>query len=143
MLRKCSDCKKEKTLDSFHKLKGGFQYMCKDCHQRYYKNRYPNKRQAILEISSQYRKSEKGKSVMRKCIEEWRERNPLKRKAHIAVTNAIYSGRLKKKPCEECGKTRNIDAHHDSYEKEHWLDVRWLCKEHHIKFHNKKRNVAI
>lgn len=62
----------------------------------------------------------------------WQERNPEKRRAHIAVSNAIRDGKLVKGPCEfeasgEC--EGRIEAHHDDYSR--LLEVRWFCSRHH------------
>jgi RNase P subunit RPR2 len=75
----------------------------------------------------------------------WRRRNPQKAAAHIAVNNAIKTGRLVKMPCEKC-KSPLAHAHHDDYGKK--LDVRWLCKKCHDEHHygsiedRKKREIA-
>lgn len=53
-------------------------------------------------------------------------------RAHGLVRSAIKSGRLKRKPCEECGAAE-AHAHHDDYSKP--LDVRWLCRKHHARAH--------
>lgn len=58
----------------------------------------------------------------------WIEKNPEKRAAHIAVSNAVRDGALIKGTCEVCGKLE-VEAHHDDYSKP--LDVRWLCSTHH------------
>lgn len=55
------------------------------------------------------------------------------RKAHHAVQHAIKSGKLIRKPCEKCGSTEMIHAHHEDYAKP--LDVQWLCVAHHRKHH--------
>lgn len=47
------------------------------------------------------------------------------RKAHPAA-----------QPCEVCGAAR-ADRHHDDYGKP--LDIRWLCREHHIQHHAAER----
>jgi len=46
---------------------------------------------------------------------------------------------------EEC-KFKNkecfgiIDAHHYlGYKKEHWLDIWWVCRKHHMQLHSKNR----
>ncbi|WP_211659340.1 hypothetical protein [Paracoccus indicus] len=63
---------------------------------------------------------------------DWRRANPKKYRAHLLVHRALVTGHLKKEPCEVCG-AETVDAHHDSYERP--LDVRWLCRRHHIKLH--------
>lgn len=57
------------------------------------------------------------------------------REHHVArwkVNRAIATGRLTRQPCSVCGAER-VDAHHDDYSKP--LDVRWLCREHHLEHH--------
>ena len=57
----------------------------------------------------------------------------LRQEARSAVTCAKRSGRLVVQPCERCGTTSGVDAHHEDYTKP--LDVRWLCKAHHRERH--------
>ena len=59
----------------------------------------------------------------------WIERNPEKRRAHSKVSYALRSGKLTRQPCEKCGATKRVHAHHDDYSKQ--LEVRWLCPVHH------------
>lgn len=63
---------------------------------------------------------------------DWRRANPQKYTAHLAVRQALSSGRLEKQPCEVCG-SETVDAHHDRYDEP--LSVRWLCRRHHVKLH--------
>lgn len=63
------------------------------------------------------------------AVVRWRQNHKDRRKAHIAVFVAVRNGTLKKKPCEQCGDTKRIHAHHDDYSKP--LKVRWLCPVHH------------
>lgn len=58
---------------------------------------------------------------------------PEKVRAHNAVHKAIRSGTLKRLPCEHCGSTERIHAHHHDYSKP--LDVQWLCQRCHIHEH--------
>lgn len=60
---------------------------------------------------------------------------PERRRATGLVTTAIWQGRLTRQPCEVCGATKRVDAHHDDYTKP--LEVRWLCKSHHKQHHLK------
>ncbi len=60
-----------------------------------------------------------------------------KRRAHGAVTYAIKRGKLIREPCEVCGTTAHVVAHHDDYSKP--LSVRWLCRGHHAQHHREER----
>ncbi len=57
-------------------------------------------------------------------------------RSHNAVTSALREGKLIPGPCEHEADgvcKGRIEAHHDDYTKP--LDVRWLCKRHHMRFH--------
>lgn len=64
---------------------------------------------------------------------KWRRANLAKYTAHLAVQRALASGALQKQSCEVCGH-ETVDAHHDRYDEP--LNVRWLCRSHHIKLHH-------
>lgn len=68
-----------------------------------------------------------------------------KQAARKAVGRALKTGRLIKPACcghEGCDETY-IEAHHcRGYEREHWLDVEWLCHSHHRKAH-RTRNETV
>lgn len=69
-----------------------------------------------------------------KRIRRWREMNPRKRAAHLAVKRALYSGELVRPghcELEDCGK--KPEGHHDDYLKP--LVVLWLCRRHHRQRH--------
>ena len=74
------------------------------------------------------RERERVKAIKR----AWAERNPEKRRAQVAVGNAVRDGRLQKEPCAVCG-TEKVQAHHDDYSKP--LEVTWLCASHHREAH--------
>ena len=63
-----------------------------------------------------------------------KKRDPVKKRATMLTSNAIRDGRLIRKPCEVCAETK-VEAHHDNYSKP--LDVRWLCRPHHLEHHGK------
>lgn len=113
--------------------------------RRYYKSH----RDAVLAYNKEYRKNNRSKFAAyskvwrQKHREELLERqkeyqkkyidnNTDVSKSHSKVHAAIKQGRLVKKPCEICGE-KIAEAHHDDYSKP--LDVRWLCKKCHAKWH--------
>ena len=62
----------------------------------------------------------------------WMKANPEKISAHQRVKYAIKTGRLKRQPCERCGKP-NAHAHHFDYAKP--FEVTWLCAGCHRREH--------
>jgi hypothetical protein len=65
--------------------------------------------------------------------------NPAKWKAKVTVARAIAKGLLSKPTaCPRCKRTRNIEAHHHlGYEREHWLDIEWRCRQCHTLEHKR------
>jgi len=67
----------------------------------------------------------------------WRVGRPLtpeqRRKSNARTYIRVYvrRGKLERRPCEHCG--RAAQAHHGDYSKP--LDVRWLCRAHHLALH--------
>lgn len=69
-------------------------------------------------------------------------RDPAKRQKHLArwtAAHAVESGVLVRGPCEICGDP-NTENHHDDYSRP--LEVRWLCRTHHLRFHRDQRRSA-
>ena len=79
------------------------------------------------------------------CHNEWQRQN---RKSHSELTllqklkancrsylnTYLKRGKIKKQPCQVCGELK-VEAHHDDYSKP--LEIKWLCREHHIDLHSK------
>lgn len=81
----------------------------------------PNWRGGISEDDYRYKK-------------RMQEKYPRKVAARRMVHEAVRTGSLEKQPCEECGSTENVEAHHPDYSNP--LDVVWLCREHHRQLHS-------
>lgn len=57
-----------------------------------------------------------------------------RKSASNLVWSARWRGELKKQSCEVCSDPITV-AHHDDYARP--LDVRWLCRSHHLRWHHK------
>lgn len=107
---------------------------CKECNKIDVSKNYRKNRGHYMLYEKQRFQKEERKQY---CIEQQRKRrskNEAKYKANTAVSNAVRDGRIIKKPCEICGD--KAQAHHEDYTKP--LDVKWLCRKHHLKKHNKE-----
>jgi len=71
--------------------------------------------------------------MRRRTTTRYRENHPEKYSAHILTDKAIADGEIVQGPCEICGTTNNIIAHHDDYSFP--LRVRWFCEVHHKALH--------
>lgn len=75
-------------------------------------------------------------------MREWRKTHPLTGEALFRANCRSYAnvyvsrGKLKRQPCEVCGK-RKAEMHHARYDRP--LEVRWLCRPHHLEHHVKHR----
>jgi hypothetical protein len=88
-----------------------------------------------IEKIKEYSRSEQGKKIRKKAIENYVVKHPHKKQAQQIVMIEVRAGRLKKQPCHVCG-AQKAEAHHDDYSKP--LDVRWLCRKHHREHHTMK-----
>lgn len=94
----------------------------------YNKKRYKENKERILSVGKKYRQTNNHKIKKR----QWRDKNRLQFWAQGVVGKAIARNKIKRMPCEVCGK-ENAEAHHDDYNKP--LNIKWLCKFHHVELH--------
>jgi uncharacterized Zn finger protein (UPF0148 family) len=118
--KQCAICKAELDVSNFGKRGKYYTAYCYTCTREYRNKR--NKRN-VKAVSKKQRK--------------WIKENPEKYRAHIAVFGALRSGKLVRQPCEVCGNPK-VETHHDDYTKP--LEVRWLCRTHHLALHNARRS---
>lgn len=146
--KRCFKCQEVKPLTAFyvHPAMGdGRLNKCKECAKKdvrknylenieFYKEQERNRAMLPHRVAqrAEYQATEAGKAAVRAGKLRYMMRNPVKRKAHIAVSNAIRDGVLERQPCEICQESK-AQAHHDDYSKP--LDVRWLCTKHHAEWH--------
>lgn len=119
----CTKCKIEKSIDEFYKsafTRDGVESYCISCKSVYNKERREGKKLLSFKQVAPHQKF-------------WLQENKLKKIAHQKVAYAIQKGELVRQPCEKCGTTENVVAHHEDYNKP--LEVVWLCKFHHKERH--------
>jgi ribosomal protein S27AE len=112
--------RQDKTCSRCGAETDGTRTYCKPCYRAYGNEKYAEQSDEIAERRKLRRERDGDK---------FRKQNLARRK----VYNAIQEGLLVRQPCEICGD-EPADAHHDDYDKP--LDVRWLCRKHHMQEHN-------
>lgn len=120
-MKMCTKCRTDKETTGFHKdrtRKDGLKNWCKECMKEFY---------------YMYRRTKRGKEAHRAESKRNRLKYPEREKTRQLTGSYIRSGRLIRKPCEVCSGLK-VDAHHDDYSKP--LNVRWLCRRHHIETHS-------
>ncbi|MEA0049763.1 hypothetical protein [Escherichia coli] len=161
--KQCSKCGALLPLSCFYKnksTKDGYACWCSDCYKHHYqhnkdkiieqhkeyvdKNKeqvkeckhknYENNKDKIKERIKCYSQTDNGKEVHKRSNDKWIRKNIKKHNAHIEVYKAIRSGVLSPGPCEVCGRSERVHAHHCDYDKP--LDVMWLCPICHRAWHN-------
>ena len=130
-MKTCSICERIKNDDEFY----SHSKQCKPCYIARVKRYYAANKEKRAEYERKRFQQPKRRAAAIEYQRKRRERNPEKYKAVTAVGNAIRDGRLIRQPCEICGE-KKVEAHHDDYSKP--LEVRWLCRKHHLEHHGKK-----
>lgn len=140
-MKVCTKCNKQKPLADFYFTKKTWPMrICKECarpkeRERKRKNYNPEK-EKVKQMKRQLsgKKQESNQRMYKKY--------PEKQKARAKLARAIRLGKIIKP--DKCDSTlvnecRGIvEAHHYlGYEGEHWKDVIWLCKVHHMFLHRK------
>ena len=69
--------------------------------------------------------------------------NNEKQNAERLVRVMIQQKILIPKICEICGNKETIGHHYLGYDREHWLDVKWLCISCHMREHERMRQEGI
>ena len=108
-----------------------------EAQKRANKKWYAKAKESVLERIRKYSKTPVGKAVQAKKDKNSQKKHSQHWYARSAVWRAVRTGRLERNSfcaVANCRIEDSIQAHHYlGYEKEHWLDVIWVCPKHHRK----------
>jgi hypothetical protein len=142
MEQKCRTCGEIKVITEFYTV--GPKADCKSCAKAKARANRRARLADVREYDRQRAKDPHRKAKAAANLKRWRAANPNrvnkdrrdhpeKYKARTAVSNAIRDKKLTKGPCEVCGSTEKVQAHHRDYSKP--LEVSWRCVKHRIDEH--------
>lgn len=126
-------------------------YWCNQCRQHLpaeHFGRDPTKRDAVAAYctSCRRRRAAGGRTDMARFRRRVRYRlGAVAARAHAAVARAVAAGRLvRPEACSACGRRGLLlDSHHYlGYQRQHWLDVVWLCRSCHMRLGTKRRHAG-
>ena len=135
-MKTCFKCGETKEVTEFYrhsKMADGRLGKCKTCTKKDVAENYRKNIAYYVAYEKQRFKNPERKKKVLEYAHARKQKCPEKYKANNAVSAAIRDGRLIKQQCETCGE--KAEAHHDDYSKP--LDVRWLCRKHHLEHHGK------
>jgi hypothetical protein len=132
----CFKCGRELPLSDFYRhpqMADGLLGKCKGCTRTDVLLRRREKIEAVRAYDRERAKTPKRRANAKRITRRQRREAPEKSRAQRIVAYHVRKGNLVPKPCEACGRTDNVHAHHDDYS--HPLDVHWLCPPCHSARH--------
>lgn len=138
----CKRCGEEKPIAEFNKniaagpLEPWNIRCCKTCSRVDYSTRYndPEKKEKQKAASRNWKENNRERHA--ELAVEYRARHKDKITAQNRLNYAVRTGKIQRQPCQVCGATERIQAHHVSYKPEDWYNVRWLCQDCHELVHS-------
>jgi len=152
-MKRCPACKKVKSFSEFYKDKytnSGLKAYCKSCTKIRGNKYYSENVEKIILRNHKYKNTPSTRIVYldllrkRRKIYSQKVKNKLRINAVARVNIAVKRGKLNKPKI--CYKNKDckgrIEGHHYlGYKKEHWFDIKWLCRKHHTGIHNEQREI--
>lgn len=140
MSKQCFKCGETRPLSEFYRhaqMGDGHLNKCKDCTKKDVRaHRIDNPDRVRAYDRQRAKLPHRVAQRQANYVQEW-DNHPDRMKARNAVSNAVRNGRLAKRPCAFCGADEGLEAHHHDYSKP--LDVTWLCRPCHRRFHALER----
>lgn len=151
-MKVCFKCNCQKPLLDFYKHNGmadGHLNKCKECTKKdVQENRKENidyyteyeKSRALrserVAARKTYSGTRDGKAAHARSTTKYRNANPERYRAQVALNNAVRDGKISPWPAcavPSCSESC-VEAHHSDYNQP--LAVIWLCNQHHREIHN-------
>lgn len=131
--RFCPKCEKKfpYTLEFWGKNGKKTQTYCRKCKKQ--DDRIYSRKYRAEHPEWKKKDNKRNAKLIQLLVTRYIKENPERLRATSAVTRAIKSGKIIRKPCVVCGETKT-HGHHKDYEKP--LKVMWLCALHHRAIHN-------
>jgi len=131
--KKCFKCGKEKPLDDFYshpRMKDGHLGKCKACTKSDVHLRGIEHKDERREYERKRWLDPARRAANARAAKEWGARNPEKKRAQVAINNAVRDGRIiKPEACDICGQKARLHGHHTDYSEP--LIVVWMCVRCH------------
>jgi hypothetical protein len=140
MTKTCFKCGEAKPLDEFYRhpqMGDGHLNKCKDCAKKDVRLHRQDNPEKVRAYDRERARLPHRVAQRRELYEREWDQHPDRMKARGAVSNAVRDGKLEKRPCAFCGTPEPVEAHHHDYTKP--LDVTWLCRPCHRRFHALER----
>lgn len=135
-MKKCFKCGETKPRKMFYRhpaMKDGRLGKCIECTKRDVRL-HREQNESVREYDRRrYAENPERRRKIRENSDRWDIKNKNGYIARYTVHNAVRDGRMKRMPCQKCGATDRINAHHEDYSKP--LDVIWLCSRCHHRYH--------
>ena len=135
-MKTCTCCGIEKPISEYNKhpnMADGHIGKCRDCRNKHAKQYRLDNREKINAYQRQYRKTERGKELRAISDKKYQKAFPEKINAKQVIYTGIQRGKIKRLPCEVCGSSVDVHAHHSDYTKPR--QIVWLCRQHHMEEH--------
>ena len=139
-LKVCWYCESLLRFADFNKkatTPDGLQRRCRSCQNKHNLSDYYTHNDKRIAKSNEWHSNNPDKvrvAVRRSSA----MRDPARKAAQTASSLAHRRGEIAADDyCSVCGRDDALQMHHESYEKDKWLDVKWLCDRCHRIVHRK------
>lgn len=127
-MKKCTKCGQKKPFTEYYQKGNGCAAICRECERAKGRKYYVDHKDDPVSEEKLERKRAAGLKYARK--KSGRKERLVRREAR----EAMRRGDIERQPCEVCGDP-DTEMHHDDYDKP--LEVRHLCRPHHMELHDK------